>query len=103
MFADLLHQVVKCSFHGRRGAAGRFLHRHLPGGQAQVERDRSSLARRILFHNALQMHQFRAEHLQPFAKFLDLVVDVFFDVGSFAGSIAYVDIHLRPRITEVIP
>jgi hypothetical protein len=31
------------------------------------------------------------------------VVDVFFDVRSFANFIADMNIHLRPRITEEIP
>jgi hypothetical protein len=41
------------------------------------------------------MHQFRAKDLQPLAQLFHQVVDIFFDVRSFAISITNVDIHAQ--------
>jgi hypothetical protein len=39
------------------------------------------------------MHQFRAEDLQAFPQFFDLMLDVFFYSGSFVKPVTDVDVH----------
>jgi hypothetical protein len=41
------------------------------------------------------MDQVRAEHLQPFLQFFDLVLDVFFYGGIFVKPINNVNVHER--------
>src|ERR1700721_235220 len=41
------------------------------------------------------MHQFWTENLQPLTQFFDQVVDIFFDVRSFAISITDMNIHAQ--------
>jgi len=43
------------------------------------------------------MQQFRAEHLQPSAKFFDQLVDFFFESRVFTQLIADMDIHAKPQ------
>jgi hypothetical protein len=81
MPADLLDEFVKSSLDGR-GCAGRFLlDGQLSRWQAQIQRDKRSLARRILINEGFQMDQFGPEDLKALLDFLDLVADFFFDVG----------------------
>ena len=67
----------------------------LARGQAQIQGDERSLARRILIDDGFQMHQFRPEDMKPLLDFLDLVADFFFDVGSFVDLVADVNVHFR--------
>src|SRR2546425_910188 len=60
---DLLHQVVKRSFHCRRWRTCGLLDRHLSRGKPQVERNNISLARRVLLDYTLQVYQFGTEDL----------------------------------------
>src|SRR5580658_4021995 len=39
------------------------------------------------------MHQFRAEDLKALLDLLDLVADLFFDVGSFVNLVTDVNVH----------
>ena len=60
---NLLHQVVKRSFHCRRWRTAGLLDRHLSGGKPQVERNNIPLARRVLLDYALQVYQLGTEDL----------------------------------------
>src|ERR1039458_7978501 len=92
---DLLNQFVKSSFDGCSWAGSLRLRGKLSRGQAQIQRDKRPLARRILIDNSFQMDQFGPEDMKPLLDFLDLVADFFFDVGSFMNLITDVNVHCR--------
>jgi hypothetical protein len=49
------------------------------------------------------MHQFWTKHLESFAKFIDLMIYFFFNVGSFMNLVADMDIHAGLEDGEQIP
>ena len=93
MSADLLDEVVKGSLDGRGWAGSFLLGGQLAGGQAQIQGDERSLARRILIDDGFQMDQFGPEDLKALLDFLDLVADFFFVVGSFVDLVTDVNVH----------
>jgi hypothetical protein len=48
-----------------------------------------------LIDDGLEMDELGAEDLKALLNFFDLVVDFFFDVGSFVDLVAYVNVHLK--------
>ncbi len=95
MPADLLDDFVKGSLDGRSGAGRFLLGGQLARGQAQVQGNEGSFARRVLIDNGLQMNQFGPEDMQAPLDFLDLAADLFFDVGSFVDLVTDVNVHCR--------
>ena len=93
--ADLLDEFVEGGLDGRGRAGSFLLGGQLARGQAQIQGDERSLARRILIDNGFQMNQFGPEDLKTLLDFLDLVADFFFDVGSFVDLVTDVNVHFR--------
>ena len=90
---DLLHQIVKGGFDRCRCGGGFLLDRKLARGQPQVQGNAVCLVGRVLLDNGLQMHQFRSEHAQTLPRLVDLVADLFFDVGSFGDLVTDMNVH----------
>jgi len=95
MPSGLLHEFVKGSLDGGGWALRFRLGSQLTGGQAQIQGYQSTLASRIFVDNRFQMHQFGPEDVETLLNFLDLVVDFFFDVGSFMDLVTNVNVHFR--------
>ena len=96
MFRKLLKKIHKSAFHSSQYVLSRFLHRHLPSRQAQVQRGARALAV-LLVHNGMKVHQIRVEDMQPALEFLKLVLEFAFYLWSLTGFVADVDIHRVPR------
>ena len=95
MLVDLLQQVFKSSLHGSSGIRSFGLHRHLSRRQSQVQRNAGTFTRGDLLYYPLQMDEFRAEDLQSFLQFFDLMLNIFFYGGNFMKTITDVNVHER--------
>ena len=95
MPADLLNQFVEGRLNRRRWTGRLCLGRQLPGRQAQIQRDDGSFASGILLDHGSEVQQVGSENLEPLLDFLNLVVDFFFDVGSFVDLVTDVHVHCR--------
>jgi hypothetical protein len=93
MPADLMDEFVKGSLDGRSWAGSFLLGGQLAGGQAQIQGDEGSLARRVLIDDGFQVDQLGPEDLKALLDFLDLVADFFFDVGGFVDLVTDVNVH----------
>jgi hypothetical protein len=97
VFGELIDQLVERCLDGRRRSGPVRFRRHLARWQPQVQRNRRTLPRVLFLNDGVQMHQLGAEELEPLPHLVDLLVEFFFEVGSFGNLVADVDIHAEPR------
>src|SRR5271166_6480858 len=95
VFLELLGHILKHSFDSGIRRRGLFSGGHLPGRQAQVQGCDNALARRTFLDYTFKVHQFRTEYLQVSAQLFHLLIDYFFEVGSFGNFVADMNVHIK--------
>jgi len=94
MPADLLNQFVKGRLNRRVGLDAFASAVSCRKASADSTR-RWFLRERILLDHGSEVQQVGSENLEPLLDFLNLVVDFFFDVGSFVDLVTDVHVHCR--------
>src|SRR5271165_6328034 len=95
MLLELFGSSVKRGFDGSGRGRTAFLRRHLTRWEPQVQRHDNALTRRALLDNAFKVHKFRTEYPKVSPQLFHLLIDYFFEIGSFGNLVADMNVHIK--------